>query len=102
MTSATKVFRPIFKQLGFADGRDTCRPQEQGRDAYCTQDNPPSGVEITAIQTKCDKITKSSKPSDNLDTIVTQLRTAIDTPVMLVASKIKKRPLRGFLIASGD
>jgi GTPase SAR1 family protein len=96
-----KVVRPIFRYMGYSDGRDTCGPDEMGRDAIFTQSSELSGVEITVVQTKRGNITKTSKASDNLDNIAAQLRTAIQTPVKLL-SKVKKQPIRGYLVASGE
>jgi Restriction endonuclease len=96
------VVRPIFLTQGFTDGRDTCGPSEQGKDCYFTKTSDLSGTDVIVVQTKKGKITKASTPKNNLDTIVAQLRTALETGVLLVADKKKTIPIQAFLAASGE
>jgi hypothetical protein len=95
------VVRPIFLNQGFTDGRDTCGPFEQGKDCYFTKTSELTGTDVSVVQTKKGKITKASTPKDNLDGIVTQLRTALDTSVLL-ANKRKQMPIEAFLVCSGE
>lgn len=97
-----KVVRPLFLQQGYTDGRETCGPNEQGKDCYFTKTAELSGTDVFVIQTKVGKITKTAKAKDNLDNLVVQLRTAIETSVPIIADKKKRLPLAGYLVASGE
>jgi hypothetical protein len=97
-----RIVRPIFICQGYTDGRDTCGPTEFGKDCYFTQTTAIGGTDVFVVQTKKGKITKASTPTENLHTIIAQLRTALDTPVPLIVDKKKKLPLAAFLIASGE
>ncbi len=72
-----KVIRPLFKRLGYLEGRDTHGPEEYGKDCVFFQIDELTGVNVTVVQTKAGDIAKSAaKPSHNLDVIVAQLQTA--------------------------
>jgi hypothetical protein len=96
-----KAVRPLFRRLGYDDGCDTCGPSEEGKDCWVTRADAIAGVEITAIQTKRGKLTMSSVPTDNIRSIITQMRTALDTRITYLATKQRLFPDRVFLIASG-
>ena len=97
-----RVVRPIFLKQDYTDGRETCGPYEQGKDCYFTKTAELTGTDIYVVQTKRGKITKASSPRDNLDTIVTQLKTALETNVILIGDKKKRAPIQAFLVASGE
>jgi Restriction endonuclease len=97
-----KVVRPLFLQQGYTDGRETCGPNEQGKDCYFTKTAELSGTDVFVVQTKVGKINKAANARDNLDNLVAQLRTALETNVLLVADKKKRMPLAGYLVASGE
>lgn len=96
------IVSSIFLQQGFTDGRETCGPSEQGKDCYFTKTSELTGTDVFVVQTKKGKVTKASSSKDNLDNIVTQLRTALSTIVVLITDKKKKVPLEGYLVASGE
>ena len=95
------VIMPLFVRLGYVDGRDTCGPLEQGKDAYLTRENALAGTDVFVLQTKRGRISKGAKATNNLDNIVAQLRTALSTPVPLTNKKQRKLPLQAYLVASG-
>ena len=98
-----RVVRPIFLQQGFRDGRDTCGTTELGKDCYFTQTSELTGTDVIVVQTKIGRITMAgTKPKENLDKIVTQLRTALNTQVVLVTDKKKKYPIEAVLVSSGE
>lgn len=97
-----KVVRPIFLQQGYIDGRETCGPSEEGKDCYFTKTAELSGTDIVVVQTKKGKITMASVPRDNLESLVTQLRTALNTSVDLVSEKRRLQPIVAYLVASGE
>ena len=96
-----KVVRPLFLRLGYEDGRDLCGPLEHGKDTIFVSRNPIGILELTAVQTKKGSLNLASRASANLANVITQLRTALQTMVVLVASKQKLRPNTVILCSSG-
>jgi hypothetical protein len=56
---------------------------------------------VYAVQTKRGKLNMSSKQDSNVVTAITQLQTALATDVILPAQKLKLKPTRVILCASG-
>lgn len=78
------VLRPLLLRKGFQDGRDTCGPTEQGKDCYFITHDKFDIRLIYAVQTKRGHITMSRKAKDNANEAVTQLRTALEAPIVLL------------------
>lgn len=95
------VIRPLFLRQGLADGRDLCGPSEHGKDAIFVAINPLGQQEIYAVQTKIGNLNLGKKASLNLADAATQLRTAVETNVVLLNPHRKERPTKGILCASG-
>jgi NACHT domain/Restriction endonuclease len=96
------VVRPLFLRQGLEDGRETCGVSEYGKDCYFVRNSALGGTDIIVVQTKKGKITLASTPSANLATIVTQLKTALETSIPLIADKKRRKPIEAFLVASGE
>jgi len=96
-----QVVRRLFKARGFRDGRDLCGPEEYGKDAIFVEEDKFGVLRYSAVQTKVGSITMAGDPSKNLHTILSQLRTALDTPHFCVSTKSKCLPSVVYLIASG-
>lgn len=95
------VVRPLFLRLGLEDGRDLCGPQEAGKDAIFAETDNLGFTVITAVQTKKGNLNLASKAHANLISAITQLRTALNTTVVLLKPKRKVKPNRVILCASG-
>src|SRR5712691_6861885 len=95
------VVRPLFFRLGFGDGRDTCGPSEQGKDALFTEKDNLGLLHVVAVQTKAGNLNLASKASANLVAAVTQLRTALATSVVRLDTKSRCLPAKIYLCASG-
>lgn len=95
------VIRPLFLRLGYGDGRDTCGPSEAGKDALFIEKDRFGIESIVAVQTKRGNINLASAASQNLLAAITQLTTALATPVTLIATKQRVTPSQVFLCASG-
>ncbi len=96
-----KVVRRLFKRLGFADGRDLCGPEEQGKDAVFFEEDRFGTRSLICVQTKKGSITLSSDSQKNLHDIRAQVRTALESPFKCVQTKSAMYPARVYLIASG-
>jgi hypothetical protein len=96
-----KIVRRLFKSLGFLDGRDTCGPEEYGKDAIFVEKDKFGVENATAVQTKVGNINLSGDPAKNLHALVAQLRTALNHPHVCTRTKSKSLPLTVFCIASG-
>lgn len=96
-----EVVRPLLLRIGLKGGDDVCGPQEKGKDAIFAQDNFLGTQDLIVVQTKRGNLTLSRKASDNVVTAITQLRTALSTPVPLVASRSSQLPHKVILCASG-
>jgi len=96
-----KVVRPLFLRLGFKDGRELCGPQEHGKDMVFVERNALKIDEVVAVQTKKGRLNLGKKATDNVIDAVTQLKTALATPVVFLAKKEKKCPSKIILCASG-
>lgn len=96
-----KIVRRLFRALGFQDGRDTCGPEEFGKDAIFVEKDKFGVENFTAVQTKKGNINLAGDPNSNLHTIVTQLRTALTQQHVCTKTKRKVLPLIVYLVASG-
>jgi hypothetical protein len=96
-----KVVRPLFLRQGLADGRDLCGPTEQGKDAVFVHVDRLGMKDFYVLQTKKGPLNLSGKIQANLLQAVTQLRTALETSIPMIASRNKVFPSKVFLCASG-
>lgn len=96
-----KVVRPLLLRLGFTDGRDLCGPNEHGKDSVFGEVDRLGFHTILAVQTKKGSLNLASKATNNLIEAITQLKTALDTSVILLVPKSKVRPNKAILCASG-
>ena len=95
------VIRPLMLRQGMQDGRDLCGSDEEGKDAIFTHTDPLGNVDIYAVQTKVGNLNLASKASQNLVTALTQVHTALSTPVPLLKPKGKRFPAKVVLCTSG-
>lgn len=96
-----QVVRPLLLRLGLRDGRDLCGPDEQGKDAVFIDTNKLGIDEVWAIQTKKGNLTLASSASTNVLNAITQLKTALETPVSFVHSRQSVPVSRVLLCVSG-
>jgi hypothetical protein len=95
------VIRPLFLRLGYFDGRDTCGPAEAGKDCLFIERDRFGIDNVVAVQTKKGNLNLASNASQNVVVAVTQLTTALSTPVTLLATKQRVIPNQAYLCASG-
>lgn len=96
-----QVVRPLLLRQGLKDGRDMCGPFEKGKDAIFIHHDLLGMTDIYAVQTKKGSLNMSGKQTENVVTAITQLRTALQTKIPLLASKTKVLPSKVFLCTSG-
>lgn len=96
-----RVVRPLFHRQGLKDGRELCGPSEEGKDTLFISVDELGMQNVYEVQTKKGSITLSSKASQNLVNAVAQLRTALETTVVLLENRQKVHPAKVFLCASG-
>jgi GTPase SAR1 family protein len=96
-----QVLRPLFLRKGLQDGRDLCGPLEKGKDCIFVYTDPLGDQIIYAIQTKATNLSLASDPNKNLLQAEVQIRMMLETDVLLLSSKQKKRPTKVFLCTSG-
>ncbi len=97
-----RVVRPLLFRLGYQDGRELCGPKEAGKDAIFAETDKLGFTIIVAVQTKKGPLNLAKKASQNVVDAITQLRTALETSVVLLKDRRKVVPNRGILIASGE
>ena len=96
-----RVVRRLFTALKFKDGRDTCGPEEYGKDAIFIETDKLGVDNIIAVQTKTGNINMSGDPANNLHSLIAQLRTALNQPHVCVQTKRKVLPTAVYAVASG-
>lgn len=96
-----RVVRPLFLRRGLQDGRDTCGPDEKGKDTYFLSHTALGTTDVLVLQTKKGPLNLTRKVSQNLVEAVTQLKTALAARVTLSPSKERKLPAKAFLCTSG-
>lgn len=96
-----QVVRPLLLRQNLKDGRDMCGPFEQGKDAVFIATDQLSLENVYVVQTKKGKINMAKSAPTNVVEIITQLRTALETPVVFVKTKEKKYPSKVIVCASG-
>ena len=96
-----EVVRPLLLRRGFEDGRDYCGPEECGKDSIFISRDRLGVIDIYAIQTKKGKLNCSKNIAENVVEAATQLKTAFETPVILLKNKEIKFPSKAILCTSG-
>lgn len=96
-----EVVRPLFLRIGYLDGGEYCGPTEQGKDALFIEKNLMGLWAVVAVQTKKGNLNLASKATQNIETALTQLRTACNTTVIMLLDKKKVKPSKVLLCASG-
>ena len=96
-----KVVRPLFFRKGYSDGRDICGRDEEGKDTIFVNRNRLGMEEVWVVQTKVGNLDLSSKANKNTVTAATQLKTALNTKVVMLARKEKLLPTYAVLCTSG-
>lgn len=95
------VVRPLFEKRGLRFLRDTCGPDEEGKDCLFIGKDPLNATMLYAVQTKKGPLKLSAKPRDNLAAAVVQLQTALTVQVPLTEPKCTLTPSVLILCASG-
>ncbi len=96
------VVVPLYVQKGMRRGKDVCGVDEDGKDTYLfTEDSIRKNV-LYVIQTKRGDVKMSAKHTDNLLNLITQMRTAVGTPVKDAKTHQKLYPSCVMLVASGE
>jgi hypothetical protein len=96
-----KVVRPLFLRRGFKDGRETCGIHEEGKDTLFVDENKLGMKQIWVVQTKSGNLNLSGKYNQNTIMASTQLKTALETKIILLATKERIHPTYAVLCASG-
>ena len=96
-----RVVRPLFIRQGLTDGRDLCGPTEKGKDAVFLHEDKLGICDLYVVQTKRGRLNMAATASTNLINIIAQIRTALETPVPLIARRKTIYPTKVFLCASG-
>lgn len=95
------VVRPLLLRMGLLDGRDFCGPMEHGKDCAFVMDNPLQIREVWVVQTKRGNLNLGKKSNANVVEAATQMKTALATKVIFVATREKVAPSKVVLCASG-
>lgn len=96
-----RAIRPLMLRSGYSDGRDLCGPSEHGKDSIFLSQDQLGLATIIALQTKKGNLNLAGTTQRNLLDAITQLKTALETPIVLLSKKQKCRPNRVILAASG-
>jgi len=96
-----EVVRPLFGRQGFTDGRELCGPHEAGKDTIFIDIDKLGIKQVYAVQTKKGGLSLASKATNNVTTAITQIRTALLTKIVFLATHDKVSPARVILCVSG-
>jgi len=95
------VVRPLLLRQGLRDGRDLCGPDEEGKDAAFIATNALGLSELWVVQTKKGKLNLAKEATENVVEAITQLKTALATRLVLLATRERLSPTKAILCASG-
>lgn len=96
-----QVVRPLFHKKALNDGRDLCGPSEAGKDCLFLANDALGMKMLYVVQTKRGNLNLGLKPASNLIAAVTQIRTALQTNVILQATAESLKPSVVVLCVSG-
>jgi hypothetical protein len=96
-----KLVRPLFLRKGFKDGRELCGTKEEGKDTLFIDEDKLGMKQIWVVQTKAGNLNLSGKYSQNTTIASTQLKTALEIKITLLATKQRIYPTHAVLCASG-
>ena len=96
-----QIVRAVFLAYGFRDGRELHGADEEGKDMMFEAEDRFGEIQIVCVQTKKGPLNMTSKASENVLTAITQLQTALVTPVTHLESKQARIPSEVYLCASG-
>jgi hypothetical protein len=96
-----RVVRPLFLKKNLRDGRDLCGPMEHGKDCVFINTSPLGDDEVWAVQTKVGNLNLGRKAPQNIVEAITQLKTALGTPVPFPAKRAARKPNRVYLCVAG-
>src|SRR4051812_4954560 len=77
-----EVVRPLLLRQGLKDGSDFCGPAEKGKDALFVSVDALGIEDYYVVQTKRGSLNLSRQANSNLIEAITQLKTALQTPVL--------------------
>jgi hypothetical protein len=78
-----EVLRPLLLRQGLQDGRELCGPTEEGKDTLFVAVDQLGMDNVYVVQTKKGSMNLAGKASQNTTVAATQLKTALDTRVIL-------------------
>ncbi|RYG26524.1 NACHT domain-containing protein [bacterium] len=96
-----EVVRPLFSLQGLRAYRDVCGVDEEGKDCILLKDAEFGITQVYVIQTKTGKLNMTRKATENVETAITQLRTAMNTKVALLSPPRIQKPDVVYLCCSG-
>ena len=96
-----RIVRPLFFARGYKDGRDLHGTHEEGKDILFEENDKLGEMKIICVQTKKGNINLSAAPARNIETAITQLRTALNSRITRLEDRQRYYPDDVFLCASG-
>ena len=96
-----EVIRPLFSLQSLRSYRDVCGVDEEGKDCILLKDAEFGVTQVYVIQTKKGKLNMTRKATENVETAITQLRTALNTKVTLLSPPRVQKPDVVYLCCSG-
>lgn len=96
-----EVVRPLFKLQGLKSYRDVCGLDEEGKDCIMFREVEFRAIQMYAVQTKRGKLNMSRHATANVETAITQLRTALNTPIACLNPRRRQTPDVVYLCTSG-
>jgi len=96
-----RIIRPIFLRRKYRHGAELCGVSEAGKDCTFTTEDAFGEVVIHVVQTKVGNLNLGREPSKSVVQAIIQLRTAMQVPLIMLASKRKVYPTFAFLCTSG-
>lgn len=97
-----KVIRPLFLRLGFTGGKEYCGINEEGKDCIFVDVDKLMNKTIYAVQTKKGDLKKTREANQNVVVAATQIKTALESKIVLLSTKQKVLPDYVILCASGE
>ena len=98
----SNIVLPLMRRLGYQQVTDIHGADECGVDGFFTETDKIERKRLIAIQTKRGTINMTSKAAQNVTTILTQLRTALEVKIPLLPAKAMCIPDQVWCIISGS